>query len=186
MKHISGQYYHIYNRGVEKRNIFVSGENYRFLLRRAQEFLPKYPITIIAYCLMPNHYHFLIRAEENRGISPFIQRLFNSYTQAFNIQENRSGTLFEGRAKSKHIDETSYLLHISRYIHINPVIAGLVKKPEDWEFSNYSEFAGSGTNALSDATFVLEQFGSPQNYRNFAENDIQDAIQRKLAKYLFD
>ena len=70
MKQVSGQYYHIYNRGVEKRNIFISDENYHFLLRRAQEFLPAYLITFIAYCLMPNHYHFLIRAEEDNSISP--------------------------------------------------------------------------------------------------------------------
>ena len=114
MKHISGQYYHIYNRGVEKRNIFASDENYRFLLRRIKEFLPEYSLTFIAYCLMPTHYHFLIRAEEDGSVSPFIQRIFNSYTQAFNKQQNRSGTLFEGRAKSKIIDETSYLFHIAR------------------------------------------------------------------------
>lgn len=142
MKHISGQYYHIYNRGVEKRNIFASDENYRFLLRRIKEFLPDYPIIFIVYCLMPNHYHFLFRAEKDGDISPFLQRLFNSYTQAFNKQENRSGTLFEGRAKSKIIDETSYLFQIARYIHLNPVLAGLVKKPEQWLYSNYREFIG--------------------------------------------
>ncbi len=125
MKHISGQYYHIYNRGVEKRNIFACNENYHFLLRRIKEFLPNYPITFIAYCLMPNHYHFLVRAEEDDGVSPFLQRLFNSYTQAFNKQEKRSGTLFESRVKSVLIDANSYLFHMARYIHLNPVRAGL-------------------------------------------------------------
>ena len=99
MKHISGQYYHIYNRGVEKRNIFACDENY--------------------------HYHFLVRAAEDDGVSPFLQRLFNSYTQAFNKQEKRSGTLFESRAKSVLIDANSYLFHMARYIHLNPVRAGL-------------------------------------------------------------
>ena len=94
MKHISGQYYHIYNRGVERRRIFSSDENYRFLLRRIKEFFPEYAITFIAYCLMPNHYHFLLRPERDGSIGPFLQRLFNSYTQAFNKQEKRSGTLF--------------------------------------------------------------------------------------------
>jgi len=186
MKHISGQYYHIYNRGVEKRKIFASDENYRFLLRRIKEFLPAYPITFIVYCLMPNHYHFLIRAEEDGGVSLFLQRLFNSYTQAFNKQENRSGTLFEGRAKSKLIDETSYLFHIARYIHLNPVLAGLVKKPEDWQYSNYREFIGLRQGTLYDAAFVREQFGTPQEYRKFVEDDIPNAIERKLAKYMLD
>jgi len=186
MKHIAGQYYHIYNRGVEKRKIFTNEDNYYFLLRRIKEFLPEYPITLNTYCLMPTHYHFLFRAEEDDGVSPFIQRLFNSYTQAFNKQEKRSGTLFEGRAKSILIDEDSYLFQISRYIHLNPVLAGFVKKPEDWVFSNYCEFIGLRQGTLFDPTFIKEQFGSPQEYRKFVEADISSAIERKLAKYLFD
>ena len=186
MKYIAGQYYHIYNRGVQKRKIFTSDENYRFLLRRAKEFLPKYPITFIAYCLMPNHYHFFIRAEEDGTIGPFLQRLFNSYTQAFNRQENRSGTLFEGRAKSIIIDETGYLFHIARYIHLNPVLAGLVKKPEDWQYSNYREFIGLRKGILYDAAFVREQFETPEEYRKFVEDEIPNQIMRKLEKYMLD
>jgi putative transposase len=111
MKHIAGQYYHVYNRGVEKRKIFVKDENYRFLLRRITEFIPEYAVTFIAYCLMPNHYHFLIRSEEDGSIGLFLQRLFNS--------------------------KSACLFHISRYIHLNPVVAWLVKRPEDWQYSNY-------------------------------------------------
>ena len=186
MKHISGQYYHIYNRGVEKRNIFAGDENYRFLLRRIKEFLPEYSLTFIAYCLMPTHYHFLIRAEEDGSISPFIQRIFNSYTQAFNKQQNRSGTLFEGRAKSKIIDETSYLFHIARYLHLNPVRAGLTLKPEDWIYSNYREFIGLRKGTLYDAAFVREQFETPEEYRKFVEDEIPNEIMRKLEKYMLD
>ncbi len=186
MRHISGQYYHIYNRGVEKRDIFTFDENYRFLLHRIIEFLPNYPVTFIAYCLMPNHYHFLVRAEEDGGISPFLQRLFNSYTQAFNQQEKRSGTLFEGRAKSALIDENSYLFHIARYIHLNPVRAGLTKRPEDWIYSNYLEFIGLREGTLYEAAFVNEQFGTPQEHHKFVEDAILDEIERKLEKYMFD
>jgi REP-associated tyrosine transposase len=186
MKHISGQYYHIYNRGVEKRAIFACEENYRFLLRRIKEFLPDYSVTIIAYCLMPNHYHFLVRADEDGGISPFLQRLFNSYTQAFNQQEKRSGALFEGRAKSVLIDKNSYLFHIARYIHLNPVRAGLTKRPEDWVYSNYLEFIGLRKDPLYDDSFVYEQFGTPPEYRKFVEDAIPDEIERKLEKYMFD
>ena len=186
MKHISGQYYHIYNRGVEKRDIFANDENYRFLLRRIKEFLPEYPITFIAYCLMPNHYHFLIRAEEDGGVGPFLQRLFNSYTQAFNQQEKRSGTLFEGRAKSKLIDETGYLFHIARYIHLNPVRAGLAQKPEDWPYSNYLEFIGLRNDTLHSPAFVQEQFNTPPEYCKFVKDAIPDEIERKLEKYRLD
>lgn len=186
MKYISGQYYHIYNRSVEKRDIFTCDENYRFLLRRINEFLPNYPLTFIAYCLMPNHYHFLVRAETGNGVGPFLQRLFNSYTQAFNQQENRSGTLFEGHAKSVMIDSSSYLFHIVRYIHLNPVRAGLAPRPEDWPYSNYLEFIGLREGPLRELAFVQEQFGMPQEYRKFVEDAIPNEIQRRLEKYKLD
>jgi REP element-mobilizing transposase RayT len=186
MTHISGQYYHIYNRGVEKRDIFVCDENYRFLLRRIRELLPNYPVTFIAYCLMPNHYHFLVRAEKDGGVGPFLQRLFNSYTQAFNRQEKRSGTLFESRAKSVLIDRNSYLFHIARYIHLNPVRAGLTQRPEDWAYSNYLEFIGLRKGSLYESAFVREQFGTPDEYRKFVEDAIPDEIERRLEKYKLD
>lgn len=186
MKYFAGQYYHIYNRGVEKRKIFANEENYRFLLRRIKKFLPEYPIAFISYCLMPTHYHFFVRPEKDDVVSPFLQRLFNSYTQAFNKQEKRLGTLFEGRAKSVLVDDAGYFFHISRYIHLNPVVAGLVKKPEDWQYSNYREFIGLRQGTLYEANFVREHFGSPEAYRQFVESDISEAIKRKIAKYLFD
>ena len=127
--HLAGHYYHTYNRGCNREPIFANDGNYRFLLRRAKLFLADYPLSVIAYCLMPNHYHFLLRPEDDEALSPFLQRLFNSYTQAFNKQQHRSGTLFEGRAKSVPVDSDQYVLYLCRYIHLNPVKAGLVADP---------------------------------------------------------
>jgi putative transposase len=186
MKHIAGHYYHIYNRGVERRNIFVSGENYFFLLRRMKEYLSAYPVALIAYCLMPNHYHLLLYAEQDGAPGHFLQRLFNSYSQAFNLQNKRKGTLFEGRAKSKMIFENDYLFHLTRYIHLNPVRAGLVAKPEEWIFSNYREFTGSRKGLLFDAEFLETQFGTPQEYQAFVEAEIPMEIERQLGRYYFD
>lgn len=103
--HIPGQYYHVYNRGCNREPIFANDGNYLFLLQRAKRFLADYSLSVIAYCLMPNHYHFLLRPGKDDALSRFIQRLFNSYTQAFNIQQGRRGTLFEGRAKSILVDQ---------------------------------------------------------------------------------
>jgi REP element-mobilizing transposase RayT len=186
MKYIAGHYYHIYNRGVGKQIIFFREENYLFLLRRIAKYLPFYPISLIAYCLMPNHYHMLIFAKQDGAPAQFIQRVFNSYTQAFNLQQERSGTLFEGRAKSKLISENEYLFQITRYIHLNPVRAGLVSKPEDWIFSNYREFIGMRKGILFDKEFLDTQFGSPQEYRSFVETEIPSGIERQLGKYYFD
>jgi putative transposase len=186
MKHIAGHFYHIYNRGVEKHNIFIREENYLFLLRRIEKYLPFYPISLIAYCLMPNHYHMLIFAMQDGAPGQFIQRLFNSYTQAFNVQQGRRGTLFEGRVKSKMIFENEYLFQIVRYIHLNPVDAGLVAKPEDWAFSNYREFIRTRKGKLFNAEFLETQFGSPEEYRSFVEAGIPIEIERRLRKYFFD
>ncbi len=127
--HQAGYYYHVYNRGCNRERLFVNDENYLFLLKRAKSYLSEYPLSVIAYCLMPNHYHFLCRPEEDDSLSRYIQRLFNSYTQAFNKQQGRSGTLFEGRYKSILVDTDEYVIHLCRYIHVNPVRAGLVRDP---------------------------------------------------------
>jgi REP element-mobilizing transposase RayT len=112
MQHYAGQYYHVYNRGVNRQPIFANEENYHFLLRRVKQFLPLYQTSIIAYSLMPNHYHFLVGVDQEGALSAFFPRLFNSYSQAFNRQQWRAGTLFEGRAKSIIVDESRYVYAI--------------------------------------------------------------------------
>jgi REP element-mobilizing transposase RayT len=186
MKHYAGQYYHVYNRGTNRRPIFILEENYHFLLRRISQFLPLYPVRIIAYVLMPNHYHFLIGVDSDQALSPFFQRLFNSYSQAFNRQQNRTGTLFEGRAKSKLIDDSSYVYALVRYIHLNPVVARLVNVPEDWQFSNYLDWIGVRKSELFDPQFRALFFSSAEEYKQYVNSDIPDALERKLTKYYFD
>lgn len=182
-----GQYYHIYNRGAGKAKIFFNDRNYQYLLRLVKEYYQKHGATIIAYCLMPNHYHFLIRQELGEPLSKFMQVLFNSYVQALNIQQGRTGTLFEGRFKHKRVDTWEYLVILCRYIHRNPVKAGLVKKPEDWVYSNYREWVGLRDGALVDREFVQEHFSSAEEYVKFA-NDVEDEKKsyEKIQKYLFD
>ncbi len=186
MDHYEGQYYHVFNRGANREPIFACQENYIFLLRQIKHFLPDHPLTMIAYCLMPNHYHFLIRVENDNALSPFIQRLFNSYSQAYNRQQNRSGTLFEGRVKSKLVERDGYLIHIARYIHLNPVQAGLVENPEDWPYSNYREWIGLRKGALFDSEFVYEIFSSSKDYRVFVRSEVPSTIQKKLVDYYLE
>jgi putative transposase len=186
MKHFAGQYYHVYNRGVNKQPIFATEENYHFLLRRIKQYLPSYSIRIVAYVLMPNHYHFLIGVDQDDALSPFFQRLFNSYSQAFNLQQKRSGTLFESRAKSVLVDDSSYVYALTRYIHLNPVVAGLAKSPENWSFSNYLDWVGVRNSDLFDPQFRDMFFSSPDDYKKFVLSDIPQAIERKLAKYYLD
>jgi putative transposase len=186
MQHYAGHYYHVYNRGTNRQAIFANEENYWFLVRRLKSYLPLYSIRIVAYVLMPNHYHFLIGVDKDGELSRFLQRLFNSYSQAFNRQQARSGTLFEGRAKSILMDETNYVYALVRYIHLNPVVAGLVKAPQDWPFSNYLEWICARQDGLFDPQFRKMFFSSPDEYKNFVLSDIPEALERKITKYYLD
>ena len=166
-----GNYYHIYNRGCNKENIFWEHDNYIFLLNNINKYSEAFSITVIAYCLMPNHYHLLVRQDSNHPISTFIQRVFNSYTKAINKKYKRSGTLFEGKFHSIQIDIENYLIHLCRYIHRNPIKAKLVDSVGKWENSNYHEWIGIRNGKLFDKNFILERFGSISNYIDFVEDD---------------
>jgi REP element-mobilizing transposase RayT len=178
--HISGHYYHVYNRGVNRQRIFANEGNYCFLLRRAKRYLKDYDLSVIAYCLMPNHYHFLLRPEADDALSRFIQRLFNSYTQAFNKQHGRSGTLFEGRAKSILVDDERYVLYLCRYVHLNPVKARLVAHPSEWPYSNYLEWVGQRSGTLVDRAFVQAYFSMPTDYGSFVTSAIDESLEEEL------
>ncbi|MFH2037801.1 MAG: transposase [Chloroflexota bacterium] len=125
------QYYHIYNRGAGKGKIFFNNGNYAYLLQLMIQHHQTHGATVIAYCLMPNHYHFLLKQETDKPLSKFIQVLFNAYVQAVNIQQERTGTLFEGRFRHKCVEKWEYLMILCKYIHLNPVKARLVNQPED-------------------------------------------------------
>lgn len=151
---IDGEYYHVYNRGVEKRQIFSEQRSYqrfietilfyRFtqqpmrlsnffklsLQRRASliKTQQKSPVhaTIFSYVLMDNHFHLLLKQESNGSLSVFLKNLSDSYTRYFNVRENRIGPLFQGQFKAVRIEFDNQFLHVSRYIHLNPYTAGIV------------------------------------------------------------
>lgn len=181
-----GSYYHVYNRGCNRENIFRSKENYRFLLRRVREYLDKFYVTVVAYCFMPNHYHFLLRQDSEVPINKFAQAVFNSYSKAFNKMYNRSGTLFEGPFKSIYVGDNNYLIHLCRYIHRNPLQAKLVDNLEEWEFSNYPEWINKRSGTLIDKKFVQAYFKNSHDHIAFV-NDTRSVNDKKLLeKYLFD
>lgn len=143
-------------------------------------------MTMIAYCLMDNHYHFLLRQDREIEISQFMQAVFNVYTKAFNTKYKHSGTLFEGPYKAVHVDRDVYLLHLCRYIHRNPLEAGLVVKPEQWHYSDYAEFIGKRNGTLVDREFIKMNFGSPEAYEDFVINYVpKEKTQKELWHYLF-
>ncbi len=138
--------YHVYNRGAHQSTIFTSPYLYRKCMGLLSKYSAKYQVTLIACCLMPNHYHLILRQEANGSISKFLQTTFNAFVQYFNVMEQHSGTLFQGPAKSNPIDTDEYLLQVIRYVHLNPVNAKMVKKATEWEFSDCSMWASDSEN----------------------------------------
>jgi putative transposase len=185
---LPGECYHVYNRGVNRQRLFHSDDNYVYFLRKAREYLlgePKSasildaqsiqdasawqrPLTILAWCLMPNHFHLLVRLN-CEDFSTRMKSLGKSYTQAINRAESRTGPLFGGRFQAIHVPDVVYLLHLSRYIHRNPVEAGLVVSPADWEYSSYRDYIGHRDGTLASPQIILGEFGSIAAYRRFCE-----------------
>jgi len=182
-------YYHIYNRGANRQKIFIEEKDYLFLLKRIRKYLPAHSISIIAYCLMPNHYHFLLRQDRDISIAKFIQILFNSYTKAINTKYGRSGTLFEGVFKSIPVTKKEYLLHVCRYIHRNPIDAEtpLVIHLEDWPYSNYPEWIGIRQGKLVDLDFIKSYFPDPKQYIDFVfDYQSLKKMNKETKSFLFD
>jgi REP element-mobilizing transposase RayT len=187
MKYYKDNYYHIFNRGCNKQPIFFSDDNYIYLLKKIKESYQEFGINIFAYCLMPNHYHFLIQQLTYKPVSDWLRTIFGGYTQAINKQQERKGTLFEGRAKGILIDKEEYLIHLMRYIHNNPVKAGLVNNSHDWKYSNYLECAGLREGTLYNEKFIIQNFSSKIDYKTYFQYyEIENKMQNALEKYLID
>lgn len=157
-----GSVYHLYDHAVSKNNVFENPDNYRYFLERYEHFVSPVVDTIV-YCLMPNHFHFAIRVkckehillaspqllerwklsnsssdeDFQRRVSQQFSNLFNSYTQAFNKQQSRRGTLFEGNFCRVHVTDRMYFNNLICYIHYNPVKHGFCEDFKDWFHSSY-------------------------------------------------
>ncbi len=175
-------YYHIYNRGNNRQRIFFQSANYQYFMQGINKYLLPL-MDIVAYCLMPTHYHLLIRIKETSvnfkslEVSHSMQKFIISYTKAINKRFNRVGALFQGAYKAKLIIEDNHLIHLCRYIHANPVIDGLVMDPGDWTYSNYLEWVGLRNSHFVDQVFIQDHFDDRSAYRDF----VSDYIKAKQA-----
>ena len=171
---VAGQTYHLYNRGVNRQPIFFCAENWGYFVKRLRHYFQPELLDVLAYCLMPTHYHLMVYLKTD-GLSARVMQSFSvSYTKAINRQQERVGSLFQGPFRAAWVDKDSYLLHLSRYIHVNPVTAGLVTRPEDWVYSSYRDYIGLRDGTLPVPDVVLSQFPSRQAYREFVESRCQD------------
>lgn len=196
---VSGQYYHVYNRGVDKRTVFLRYGHYkRFIATMSsilntgsatprphynQSLALKLKVNIIAYCLMPNHYHFLIKQLTGNGITEFMHKIDTSYTKYINLNLKRSGRLFENTFKAKLIDNEPLFIHTARYIHLNPVIARLTPSLELWPWSSYLETIGKRDPSFCTISEILQYFSKNEPQKQY-ENFVND--QRAYAQLLHD
>lgn len=135
-------------------------------------------VKMLTYCIMPDHYHLLIKILMNNHLSKYINDVQNSFSRYFNIKFKRKGPLWQSRFRSVEIKTDEQLLHVSRYIHLNPTTNRLAEKPEDWEFSSYKKFI-KDKNLLKNNIIEIS-IKDRRHYKKFCENQID--YQRKLKK----
>ena len=171
---LAGHFYHIYNRGADAGRVFFGLDNYEYFLSLIAKKLSRHRIRIVAYCLMPNHFHLLLRPDLDETVPAFMTSLCGAYTQALNTQRGRRGPLFQGRYRSIEVDAEAYLIHLARYIHLNPVVSRLVVSPIEWPYSNYADVIGRRQGGLRDSSLVPDRFPRGDDYREFVEESLHD------------
>lgn len=197
---IVGEYYHIYNRGTDKRNIFVDETDLRRFWESLFDFNQAEPIgsvyefsfqkksgqidkkirplvQFIAYCINPNHFHFLVTPLREKGVEKFMQRLGNGYTKYFNNRHKRSGVLFQGKFRSKYVDSNEYLLHLSAYINANDKLGHRMSKLNKSSMDEFLDHTSG--KKLCNTEIILEQFRNTKDYKDFVSSSLQDIVLRK-------
>ena len=210
----NGEYYHIYNRGVAQQPTYSSVKTYeRFILCLSYYRFNNTPfrlsrllqiptderesiltnlknsderiVELIAYCLMPNHFHILIQQLTNVGISKFLRHVTDSYTRYFNTKHDRVGPVFQGAFKAVHITTDEQLIHVSRYIHLNPLVSFVVHEDQflNYQWSSLSSYLKGGRDLVNPEA-ILQQFKSPQSYLKFVMDQADYGKQLERIKHL--
>ena len=206
---IFGQLYHVFNRGIDHRPTFTDKREYQranesisyYRLRNLPISLSKYLrldkerklemskllvkseklVEIHSYCFMPNHFHFLLKQVFDNGISKFLSNFQNGYTRYFNTKHKRDGSLFLDQFKAVRIESDEQLVHVSRYIHLNPYTGYVIKRVEDllsYEWSSFKEYLTQNEGNITEKTLILGFFPSREKYKRFILN--QADYQKRL------
>jgi len=207
----TNEYYHIYNRGVDKRRVFMSQwdvdrfiKSMRFFNSllpigslHEKEFItepgakpPRELVEIVAFCLNPNHFHMILKQISDNGIPEFMRRLSGGYTWHFNNRTERNGSLFQGRYKSKYIHDNDYLLRLSAYVNLNDRVHSLGGSTAKWVRSSWNEYIKNEPD-ICETSIVLDQFKNTKEYEAFALEALPQILERKasdkeLAKLLME
>lgn len=205
----NNEFYHIFNRGVDKRAIFMNQRDIQRFFQSIGEFNTIEPIgsifensfrkkpvlgseaskaaksseklvEFVCYCLNLNHFHFLLKQVADKGIEKFMHRLSTGYTKYFNTRYKRNGVLFQGPFKAVHIDSNEQLLHVSVYVNLNFKVHQLGLGGEASKYlSSWDEYAGKTKFSFCQKDDVLGQFKNKKEYKNFAERTLPSILERK-------
>jgi REP element-mobilizing transposase RayT len=196
----NGEFYHIYNRGVDKRNIFSDPQDLKRWTDSIDVFnsveptgglvenerdrdilVPDPQVNIIAYCFNPNHFHFLLEQVSDKGIERFMHRLGTGYTKYFNVKNKRSGSLFQGTYKAKHIGSNEYLVDLSVYINLNDKIHRIKSDSNLIIKSSWKEYLHQSPNGLCKPDIILDQFKKGE-YEKYALGVLPILTESKIDK----
>ena len=168
-----GVLYHVIVRGNQRQKTFTAESDYQAYIERLARYRKKYDYVLHAYCLMPNHVHLLVESSA-QPLAKFMQGLQQSYSQYFNLRHRKTGHVFEGRYKAILCQKDQYLLQLIRYIHLNPVRAGMVRSPKRYRYSgDHVYLQGKATETIDPAT-VLSMLGGKQAYRRFVQDGLRE------------
>jgi len=200
---VTDGYYHIYNRGIAKHKIFATPRDYSrfiqtFSYYQIQNPKPKFSqrssslikvdatkkiVDILCYCLMPNHFHLLIKQTQDSGISEFMRKFIHSYTKYWNTKRKIQGPLIQAMFKAVIIENDEQLTHISRYIHLNPLVSGIVKDLNFYPWSSYPTYIGLEDNSAVAKEEILNFFKSSKDYEKFVLDQADYGITLELLKH---
>ena len=196
---VNDQYYHVYNRGVDKRDLFVTKHDLNRFLESIKVFNTVKPsgsfkeaqltknkegsdvrrpnplVSVVCYCINPNHFHFVLKQEVDGGISEFFKRLIGGYTKYFNLMHGRSGVLFQGKFKSKLIDDEAYAQKIYAYTHLNYLVHDIPVQKKHLIVSSEKEYDVNEFNIVSEkeAEIILDIYGGGENFKKHSLEIVQ-------------
>lgn len=202
---VTGEFYHLYTRGVEKQDTFSGQRDYsrfvealfyyhiqnpkpKFSTHRRTKTFPidfsKRIVEIICYCLMPNHFHLLVKQIQNGGISELMRKLLLSATKYRNTKHNHQGSLFQVPFKAVHIETDEQLVHVSRYIHLNPLVSSIVKDLKLYPWSSYLEYLDLRDNPAVKKEEILNFFKDYTSYEKFVLDQTDYGMTLERIKHL--
>ena len=164
------RYYHFYNRTINNEIAFQENENYLYFLDKYRKYIVPH-VTTVAYCLLPTHFHFLIKIQTNHipTLTKNIGIFLSSYSKAINKSRQRHGSLFQQHSKAILVDDEKYLLTLVNYIHQNPIRAKLIKELESWPYSSYPDLSGKRNGTLPCREIVDSYFKSSDEFIAYSQ-----------------